>query len=113
VKELNPVSFCTNKPVVKIWEGEKLISVLLQTVLPSCTSVCTLQQQFVSFSSCFPRYLCILVDVLVRADQALQLNEYPLDWITVGKPYWFLSKTELGRGWDEEVFLVWCQKFCP
>lgn len=114
MKGWGPGSFCTNNQVVKTQEGEKLISWLLQIVLLSCTSVCTLQQQLVPFSICFPRYLNILLDILLRAGQALKLPEYPLDWITtVDIPYWYHSKTELGRGWGEEVFLFCARSSFP
>lgn len=71
MKGKDPVSFCTNKPVVKVWEGEKLLSLLLLIVLLLFLHPITTTCPMFKLLSEVPT---LLLDILVRAGQALQLD---------------------------------------
>lgn len=71
MKRKDPVSFCTNKPVVKIWESEKLLSFLLLIVLLYFLHLITTICPIFKLLSEVPM---LVLDILVRAGQALQLN---------------------------------------
>lgn len=71
MKGKDPVSFCTNKPVVKVWEGEKLLSLLLLIVLLLFLHPVTTTCAIFKLLSEVPT---LLLDILVRAGQALQLD---------------------------------------
>ena len=71
MKGKDPGSFCTNKPVVKVWEGEKLLSLLLLIVLLFFLHPITPPCPIFKLLS---KVLTLLLDILVRAGQALQLH---------------------------------------
>lgn len=71
MKGKDPVSFCTNKPVVKVWEGEKPLSLLLLIVLlfflHPITTTCPIFKLLTEVPT-------ILLEIPVKAGQAIQLN---------------------------------------
>lgn len=64
MKGKDPVSFCTSKPVVKAWEGEKRLSLLLLIVLLFFLHPITTTCPIFKLLSEIPT---LLLDILVRA----------------------------------------------